>query len=92
MRDTGGAYAAFVFLTDARWLADLQPWIQQATGSADGGDLPVFIGEEEKLQQITGFHLHRRCVGGDELGECWPYPVDLVRTVRAGGPLPDRDP
>ncbi len=85
MRAIQAGHTPRSFLTDARWLADLQPWIEQATGSADGGDLPVFIGEEEKLQQITGFHLHRGALAAMNR-PALADPVDLVRTARAGGP------
>jgi tRNA G18 (ribose-2'-O)-methylase SpoU len=40
-------------LLNERWLADLEPLL---TGYPD---LPVYVGSEETLQRLTGFHLHR---------------------------------
>ncbi|MGO1592294.1 MAG: TrmH family RNA methyltransferase [Ancrocorticia sp.] len=73
------------FLTDARWLPDLEPWIEQATGSPDGGDLPVFIGQEDTLQQITGFHLHRGALAAMNRPEL-ADPVQLLSTAGGGKP------
>jgi tRNA G18 (ribose-2'-O)-methylase SpoU len=40
-------------LLNERWLPDLEPLL---TGYPD---LPVYVGSEETLQRLTGFHLHR---------------------------------
>ncbi|HVX08702.1 RNA methyltransferase [Humibacter sp.] len=40
-------------LLNERWLPDLEPLL---TGHPD---LPVYVGSEETLQRLTGFHLHR---------------------------------
>lgn len=85
MRAIEAGHSPRSFLTDARWLPDLEPWIEQATGSRDGGDLPVFIGQEESLQQITGFHLHRGALAAMNRPEL-ADPVELLRTVRGGEP------
>ncbi len=42
-----------------QWLEDMRPVIATATGSEDGGEVPILLGSEELLQSITGFHLHR---------------------------------
>lgn len=42
-----------------QWLDDMRPVIAAATGSEDGGEVPILLGCEELLQSITGFHLHR---------------------------------
>lgn len=47
------------FLMAQRWLDPLRPAIEQATGSADGGNTPVFIASEQLIEQLTGFHVHR---------------------------------
>lgn len=85
MRAIEAGHSPRSFLTDARWLPDLEAWIEQATGSRDGGDLPVFIGQEESLQQITGFHLHRGALAAMNRPEL-ADPVELLRTVRGGEP------
>ncbi len=43
------------YLMAERWLTDLGDLVGQA--EADG--IPVFVGEHEVIQQLTGFHLHR---------------------------------
>ncbi|MDO5723954.1 MAG: RNA methyltransferase [Flaviflexus sp.] len=47
------------FLTAAKHLPALSPWIERATGAADGGEVPVYLADEAALRTITGFHLHR---------------------------------
>lgn len=47
------------FLVSARWLPTLRPLIAAATGSFEGGEVPVFVAPEEVLERMTGFHLHR---------------------------------
>ncbi|MCD4558071.1 TrmH family RNA methyltransferase [Schaalia sp. lx-100] len=47
------------FLMAHRWIETLTPVIYKATGSKDGGDIPVFVAEEDVLEMLTGFHLHR---------------------------------
>ena len=43
------------FLMGERWLIDLADVVERA--EADG--IPVFVGEPEVLETLTGFHLHR---------------------------------
>ncbi|MGL5866829.1 MAG: TrmH family RNA methyltransferase [Dermatophilaceae bacterium] len=43
------------FLMTQRWLTDLADVVDQA---ADDG-VPVYVGEHEVIEQLTGFHLHR---------------------------------
>ena len=59
MRAVEAGHEPRSFLTDRRWLDQLTPWIEQSTGEADGGDVPVYIADEDMLETITGFHLHR---------------------------------
>lgn len=47
------------FLTAEKHLPALTPWIERATGAIDGGEVPVYVADEEALRAITGFHLHR---------------------------------
>lgn len=47
------------FLMAPKWYDTMSPWIEQATGSPEGADVPVFLAEEDVLESITGFHLHR---------------------------------
>ena len=43
------------FLMGRRWLTDLADVV--AAAEADG--IPVFVGEHDVIEQLTGFHLHR---------------------------------
>ncbi len=43
------------FLMAERWLTDLADVVERA--EADG--IPVFVGEHEVVERLTGFHLHR---------------------------------
>ena len=43
------------FLMGRRWLTDLADVV--AAAEADG--IPVFVGEPDVIEQLTGFHLHR---------------------------------
>ena len=58
-RAIDAGYRPRSFLMAERWLADLRPWIEAATGSPDGGQTPIYLADEDVLEQITGFHLHR---------------------------------
>lgn len=42
-------------LVAPRWL----PQVKTLLDAAGPGDVPVFVGEEPVLEQLTGFHLHR---------------------------------
>jgi len=46
------------FLMAQRWLPDLADLLD-AVGAGAGGDVPVYVGELDVLEAITGFHLHR---------------------------------
>ena len=47
------------FLMSKRWLPTLEALISEATGAPDGAQVPVFVADEDVLEQMTGFHLHR---------------------------------
>ncbi|MGO1740004.1 MAG: TrmH family RNA methyltransferase, partial [Actinomycetaceae bacterium] len=49
-------------LTAPRWLDDLAPVLEGATGARDGGEVPVFVAEESVLREIVGFRLHRGAI------------------------------
>lgn len=54
------------FLTD-KWLPDLQDLIDKSPG------IPAFVGSEEMLEAITGFHLHRGALAAMNR----PAPLEL---------------
>lgn len=43
------------YLMARRWLDDLS----DVVADAEGAGVPVFVGEHEVIEQLTGFHLHR---------------------------------
>ncbi|MGV9189089.1 TrmH family RNA methyltransferase [Arcanobacterium canis] len=47
------------FLTAEKFLGLIQPIISAATGSNDGGEIPVFVASDELMEELTGFHVHR---------------------------------
>ena len=50
------------YLMARRWLTDLADLVEQA--EADG--IPVYVGEHDVIEQLTGFHLHRGALGSME--------------------------
>jgi tRNA G18 (ribose-2'-O)-methylase SpoU len=50
------------FLMAKRWLTDLRDVVEQA--DADG--IPVFVGEHDLIEALTGFHLHRGALASME--------------------------
>ncbi|MHA7140629.1 TrmH family RNA methyltransferase [Arthrobacter sp. Sr33] len=63
--DAGHTPRSF-FLTD-KWLPDLQDLLERFPA------VPAFIGTEQILEQITGFHLHRGALAAMDR----PRPLDL---------------
>ncbi|MDO5699963.1 MAG: RNA methyltransferase [Bowdeniella nasicola] len=58
-RAVGAGYRPRSFLLARAWLDDLADVLTAATGRPDGGEVPVLVASEDRLRQITGFHLHR---------------------------------
>ncbi|MDO4664693.1 MAG: RNA methyltransferase [Actinomycetaceae bacterium] len=53
-------------MLDEKWLLTMANVLEKATGSPDGGDIPVFVTPEQLSQQITGFRLHRGALAAME--------------------------
>lgn len=66
MRAVQAGHRPRSFLMAPRWLESMTPWIERSTGTADGGDVPVFLAPEDLLRTITGFHLHRGALAAME--------------------------
>lgn len=73
------------FLMSARWLESLTSLIEHATGSGDGADVPVFVAEEDVLEHMTGFHLHRGALAAMQR-PLLPSLGELLATARDGAP------
>jgi tRNA G18 (ribose-2'-O)-methylase SpoU len=57
-------------LTREAWLAQLEPLLEPFP------DVPVYVGEEADLEQVTGFHLHRGALAS--MHRPVPPPLDEV--------------
>lgn len=73
------------FLMSRRWLPTLDKLIEAATGARDGADIPVFVADEDILEQMTGFHLHRGALAAMQR-PVLPSLDDLLTTARSGEP------
>lgn len=65
------------FLMAERWLADLADVV--AAAEADG--IPVFVGQHDVIEGLTGFHLHRGALAAMQRPVLRSVPV-LVRGAR----------
>jgi tRNA G18 (ribose-2'-O)-methylase SpoU len=65
------------YLMAERWLDDLSDLVADA--GRDG--VPVYVGDKEVLQAITGFHLHRGAIAAMHRPQPRD-PVELLRTAR----------
>ena len=85
-RAVEAGHAPRSFLMARRWYAPMRPVIAAATGCGgrdDGGDVPVFLAEEDLLRAITGFHLHRGALAAMHRPE--PAAVaELLASARGG--------
>lgn len=81
MRAVQAGHRPRSFLTARRWLDQLTPWIDMATGAPDGGEVPVYIADEEVLESITGFHLHRSAMAAMNRPEL-ADPFELIKNAR----------
>lgn len=73
------------FLVSARWLPTLRPLIAAATGSFEGGEVPVFVAPEEILERMTGFHLHRGALAAMQRPEL-PSVMQLLTSAQPPQP------
>ena len=73
------------FLMSRRWLPTLMELIDAATGAPDGADVPIFVADEDVLEQMTGFHLHRGALAAMQR-PVLPSLGELLATARGGEP------
>ncbi|EJZ88147.1 TrmH family RNA methyltransferase [Winkia neuii] len=66
------------FLMARKWLESMAPVITAATGAADGGDIPVFLADEDTSRRLTGFRLHRGALAAMQR----PKLQSLTQTLR----------
>jgi tRNA G18 (ribose-2'-O)-methylase SpoU len=65
------------YLMAERWLTDLADLVEEA--ERDG--IPVYVGEHDVIEQMTGFHLHRGALASMQRPEPRD-PVELVQGAR----------
>ncbi|WP_406830929.1 RNA methyltransferase [Pedococcus sp. KACC 23699] len=65
------------YLMAQRWLTDLADVVEQA--EADG--VPVFVGEHDVIEKLTGFHLHRGALASMQR-PVLPTVAEVVRDAR----------
>ena len=73
------------FLVSARWLPTLRPLIAAATGSVEGGEVPVFVAPEEVLERMPGFLLHRGALAAMQRPEL-PSVMQLLTSAQPPQP------
>lgn len=72
------------YLMAERWLTDLADLVEQA--EHDG--IPVFVGQHDVIERLTGFHLHRGALASIQRPEL-PAVADLVAHARRVAVLED---
>ena len=85
-RAVEAGHAPRSFLMARRWYESMRPVIAAATGCGgrdDGGDVPVFLAEEDLLRAITGFHLHRGALAAMHRPELAAV-AELLASARGG--------
>lgn len=85
-RAVEAGHAPRSFLMARRWYASMRPVIAAAAGCGgrdDGGDVPVFLAEEDLLRAITGFHLHRGALAAMHRPELAAV-AELLASARGG--------
>ena len=70
------------FLMAPRWLTDLRDLLD-AVGAGPDGDVPVFVGEPEVLEAVTGFHLHRGALAAMHRPALLPV-AEVLAAARGG--------
>ncbi|HEX7350626.1 RNA methyltransferase [Brachybacterium sp.] len=70
------------FLMSEKWLAKFAPLYERFP------DVPVFVGEEGLLEELTGFHLHRGALAAMQRPEL-PTVREVLRTARTVAVLED---
>ncbi len=72
------------FLMAGRWLAGMAE-VLDAVGAGPDGPGPVYVGEPEVLEAITGFHLHRGALAAMHRPVLEPVPEVLAAARNGAG-------
>lgn len=70
-RALDAGHAPRSFLVSDRWLGSLEPYL------ASWPDVPVYVGTEQLLEQIAGFHVHRGALASIQR----PAPLSVAHVI-----------
>lgn len=76
-RALGAGHRPRSYLMGRRWLADLADLVQDA----DASGVPVYVGADDVIEKMTGFHLHRGALASMHRPNLPAY-TDLLRNAR----------
>ncbi|MFC0674315.1 TrmH family RNA methyltransferase [Brachybacterium hainanense] len=76
-RALDAGHAPRSFLMSPKWLDRFAPLFDRFA------EVPVFVGEETMLEQLTGFHLHRGALAAMQRPELRPVPELLAEAGRS---------
>lgn len=72
------------YLMGRRWLTDLADLVDEA----DASGIPVYVGADDVIEEMTGFHLHRGALASMQRPVLAPY-TELLRGARRALVLED---
>ncbi|MGZ4594865.1 MAG: TrmH family RNA methyltransferase [Actinomycetes bacterium] len=78
-RALGAGHQPRSYLMAERWLTELADVVE----GAEGRGIPVFVGEHDVIEQLTGFHLHRGALASMHRPQL-PTVESLVADARGG--------
>lgn len=76
-------YTPRSFLMAPHWLDVIRPLLAENAATnfdPDGGSIPVFVAEEDILQGIVGFHLHRGAIASMQR-QALPEPAEILKSA-----------
>ncbi|MFC6707175.1 TrmH family RNA methyltransferase [Flexivirga alba] len=76
-RALGAGHRPRSYLMGRRWLTDLADLVEQA----DRDGIPVYVGADDVIEEMTGFHLHRGALASMHRPQLPPY-TELLRHAR----------
>ncbi|WP_446663596.1 TrmH family RNA methyltransferase [Flexivirga sp. B27] len=76
-RALGAGHRPRSYLMGRRWLTDLADLVERA----EADDVPVYVGSDDVIEEMTGFHLHRGALASMHR-PVLPAYADLVRDAQ----------
>lgn len=69
------------FFMAPKWLDAMRPTIERF--GEDGGDVPVYVGDDAVLEAVTGYHVHRGAIASMQRPHLLPV-AEVLRSARGG--------